>query len=127
MRTTPGRFRTRVITEGVVSSLHVDYKHSKIKQYHKEGCALRTETIISDTRDFEIGRRPENLSALRKVGFTSNRRLLNDQRISHDCSLGDDAFNDIHSPVQRRATSRSLLKLSGGSRPSTQLFLDRQS
>jgi hypothetical protein len=31
---TPGRFRTRVITEGVTPSLHVDYKNSKIKQYH---------------------------------------------------------------------------------------------
>jgi hypothetical protein len=31
---TPGRFRTRVITEGVVPSLHVDYKNAKIKQYH---------------------------------------------------------------------------------------------
>jgi hypothetical protein len=31
---TPGRFRTRVITEGVMPSLHVDYKHSRIKQYH---------------------------------------------------------------------------------------------
>src|SRR5579859_5861391 len=29
---TPGRFRTRVITDGVVPSLHIDYKHSKIKQ-----------------------------------------------------------------------------------------------
>jgi len=31
---TPGRFHTRVITEGVTPSLHVDYKNSKIKQYH---------------------------------------------------------------------------------------------
>jgi hypothetical protein len=36
-RATPGRFRTRVITDGVVPALHVDYKHSKIKQYLKEG------------------------------------------------------------------------------------------
>jgi hypothetical protein len=33
-RATPGRFRTRVITGGVAPSLHVDYKNSKIKQYH---------------------------------------------------------------------------------------------
>ena len=33
-RRTPGRFRSRVITEGVVPSLHVDYKSSRIKQYH---------------------------------------------------------------------------------------------
>ena len=47
-RPTPGRFRTRVITDGVVPSLHVDYKHTKIKQYHKQGRALRTETTIND-------------------------------------------------------------------------------
>ena len=64
-RATPGRFRTRVLTEGVVPSLHADYKHARIKQYHKEGRALRTETIINDTRDFQIGRRLENLAALR--------------------------------------------------------------
>lgn len=29
---TPGRCRTRVITEGVTPSLHVDYKHSRSKQ-----------------------------------------------------------------------------------------------
>ena len=39
---TPGRFRTRVITDGVIPSLHVDYKNTKVKQYHKEGRALRT-------------------------------------------------------------------------------------
>jgi hypothetical protein len=43
-RRTPGRFRGRVLTEGVVPSLHVEYKKSKVKQYHKEGQALRTET-----------------------------------------------------------------------------------
>src|SRR5712664_1648635 len=63
-RPTPGRFRTRVITDGVVPSLHVDYKKSRIKQYHKEGQALRTETTINDTRDFAIGRRIENLEEL---------------------------------------------------------------
>jgi hypothetical protein len=109
-RSTPGRFRTRVLIEGVVPSLHVDYKHSKIKQYHKEGRALRTETIINDTRDFEIGRRLKNLSALRKVGFKANRRLLSVQRISHDCTLGEDAFNQIHSPLERDGQRASALR-----------------
>ena len=81
---TPGRFRTRVITDGVVPSLHVDYKHSTIKQYHKEGRALRTETTINDTRDFKIGKRLTHLPALREIGFTANRRLLGVQRLDHD-------------------------------------------
>ena len=59
---TPGRFRTRVITDGVVPSLHIDYKHTKIKQYHKLGRALRTETTINDApADFGI---PKRLTSL---------------------------------------------------------------
>jgi len=95
---TPGRFRTRVITEGVTPSLHVDYKHSKIKQYHKEGRALRTETTINDTRDFAIGKRLKNLPALREVGFAANRRLLDVQQLSHDCHVGSATFQQLQKP-----------------------------
>jgi hypothetical protein len=92
---TPGRFRTRVITDGVYPSLHVDYKATRIKQYHKEGRALRTETTINNTNDFAIGKRLHNLPALREVGFRANRRLLDVQRISHDCSIGEAGFQAI--------------------------------
>jgi hypothetical protein len=87
-RATPGRFRTRVITAGVTPSLHVDYKHATIKQYHKEGRALRTETTINDTRDFRIGKRLTNLPALREAGFSASRRLLRLERLSHDPITG---------------------------------------
>jgi len=73
---TPGRFRTRVLTQGVVPSLHVSYKHAKIKQYFKEDRALRTETTINNSRDFAIGQRLHNLPALREIGFAANRRLI---------------------------------------------------
>jgi len=96
---TPGRFRTRVLTAGVTPSLHVDYKRSRIKQYHKEGRALRTETTINDARDFRLGKRLVNLPALRQIGFQANRRLLDVQRISQDCSLGEDAFRQVNEPV----------------------------
>jgi hypothetical protein len=109
-RRTPGQFRTRVITDGVVPSLHVDYKKTRIKQYHKEGQALRTETTINDTRDFAIGRRIENLKELRNIGFTANRRLLDVQRIGHDCFIGEAAFQDMQKPAivddQRAAALR---------------------
>lgn len=100
-RRTPGRFRTRVITEGVTPSLHLDYKRSRIKQYHKEGRALRTETTINNTRDFGIGRRltRENLAALRRIGFQANRRLLDVERLSHDCAVGDTVFTQLHRPA----------------------------
>lgn len=108
-RRTPGRFRTRVLTEGVTPSLHIDYKHSRIKQYHKEGRALRTETTINNTRDFGIGKLLHNLSALRKVGYEANRRLLDVQRISHDCTIGEDAFAQVSRPVQVQGQRASAL------------------
>ena len=78
---TPSRFNTRVITEGVMPSLHVSYKNSKIKQYFKEDKALRTEMTINNARDFAIGKKLENLPALREIGFTANRRLLDVEKI----------------------------------------------
>ena len=97
-RRTPGRFRTRVITDGVVPSLYVDYKSSKIHQYHKAGRGLRTEATINNTRDFNIGKRLHNLPLLRQVGFQANRRLLDVQRTSHDCTIGQDAFQHLQQP-----------------------------
>jgi hypothetical protein len=98
-RRTPGRFRTRVLTEGVVPSLHVQYKKSKVKQYHKEGQALRTETTINDTYDFEIGRALHNLPALREIGFAANRRLLCVESLSHDCLIGEDHLDAVSHPI----------------------------
>jgi hypothetical protein len=77
----------------------IDYKHSKIKQYHKLGVALRTETTINDTYDFDIGRGLHNLDALRQVGFAANRRLLDVQRTSHDPFIGTARLTQVAAPV----------------------------
>ena len=105
-RATPGKFRTRVITDGVIPTLHIDYKHSKIKQYHKEGKARRTETTINDTRDFGIGKRLHNLPALRAAGFTATRRLLDVQKLSHDPADGHAAIRQICDPLTTGAGTR---------------------
>jgi hypothetical protein len=72
-----GTFRTQVITKGVNPTLCCFYKSARLKQYFKEGRALRTETVLCDTRDFGIGRRvcAPNWYALRAVGESANRRL----------------------------------------------------
>jgi hypothetical protein len=107
---TPGRFRTRVLTEGVTPTLYIDYKKSRIKQYHKEGRALRTETTINDTRDFKIGKRLNNLPALRQVGFEANRRLLDVQKISQDCAVGEELFRQVTQPVEVNGQRGSALR-----------------
>lgn len=106
---TPSRFRTRVLTTGVTPSLHVEYKHTKIKQYHKQGRALRTETTINDSRDFDIGKRLCNLPALRQVGFCATRRLLAVQRLSSDPTIGQGAFDALATPVVAGSQRASAL------------------
>src|SRR6516164_9161928 len=96
---TPGRFRTRVITHDVTPSLNVYYKSARIKQYHKENHALRTETTINNTYDFGVGRRLHNLPKLRAIGFAANRRLLEIERMSHDCILSEETLRSVDQPV----------------------------
>ena len=97
---TDGRCRTRIVTEGVVPSLHVYYKNTHLKQYHKEGRGLRTETTINNTYDFGVGRRLKNLPALRQIGFAANRRVLEVERLTHDCQIGAQAFAQLQKPAE---------------------------
>lgn len=98
-RRTPDRFQTRVVTKGVIPSIHFDFKSARIKQYYKEGRALRVETTINNSRDFGIGKRLHNLPQMREFGFSANRRLLNVQTISHDCAVGEDTWNQVVRPI----------------------------
>jgi hypothetical protein len=87
-RCTPGRFHTRILTKGVEPSIQVHYRASKVKQYFKEGRALRTETTVNDTRDFGIGRMltAENWNALIDIGHQINQRLLTAQLEACQCA-----------------------------------------
>jgi hypothetical protein len=107
---TPGRFRTRVITQGVMPSLHVGYKHSHIKQYHKENRALRTETTVNNPRDFAIGKRLNNLPAVREIGFRANRRLLDVQCLSQDCTTGEEVLRKANRPLMVGRQRESALR-----------------
>lgn len=98
-RTTRARFRTRVVTREVTPSLNVYYKNTRIKQYHKENRALRTETTINNSYDFAVGKRLTNLLKLRAIGFAANRKLLEVERLSHDCILSEDTFQAVNRPV----------------------------
>jgi hypothetical protein len=85
---TPGRFWTRAITRGVECGIQVHYRASKVKQYFKEGRALRTETTINDSYDFGIGRlvTEANWQALVQVGHDINERLLDAQLDACACA-----------------------------------------
>jgi len=87
-KATPGRFWTKVVSRGVEPALSAHYKHSKVKQYFKDGRALRTETTINDSYDFDIGRRvtKQNWQALLAIGHETNERLLEAQLQACECA-----------------------------------------
>lgn len=87
-RCTPGRFHTKIFHNGVEPAIQVHYRASKVKQYFKEGRALRTETTVNDTRDFGIGRRltQDNWDALVAIGHRVNQRFLDHQLQACQCA-----------------------------------------
>jgi hypothetical protein len=89
VKTTPGTFATRIITNGVMPSLHIQYKRCHVKQYFKEGRALRTETTINDAYDFGLKRGLHHFDALRRLGQRTNTRLLETEQVAHDCGLSE--------------------------------------
>lgn len=97
---TPSKFRTRVITHGVHPSIHIEFKKSHVKQYFKEGRALRTETTINDPDDFGLKKHISNLPYLQKLGRHINRRLLDVQRVSPNCDLSKESIERIVQPTE---------------------------
>ena len=96
---TPGTFRTRVIQDGVLPSLHIGYKSFDLKQYFKEGRALRTEGTFRDPKDFNVNKGLSNFSYLQQIGRQINRRLLEVERVSQNSGLSADGIQRVVQPT----------------------------
>jgi hypothetical protein len=107
---TPGPFRTRVVREGVIPSLYVDYKSNRLKQYFKEGRALRTELTVNDAGEFGLGRKLANLPALRELGFQTARRLLHVETTSQDFAFSEEVFREVTGPCRVGEQRASALR-----------------
>ncbi|HEX9521097.1 MAG TPA: hypothetical protein VF940_33575 [Streptosporangiaceae bacterium] len=102
-RDTPGTFRTTIDrpaigpdTGGVV--LNLFYKHSRIKQYLKDGRAMRIETVINAPRDLGCNARLPNLDELQSRARACNRRILEAERAGQGTVLASPAFERIAHP-----------------------------
>jgi hypothetical protein len=103
-RDTPGVFRTAIDrpavgpdTGGVV--LNLFYKHSRIKQYLKDGRAMRIETVINAPRDLGCNARLPNLDALQAKARAANHRILEAERAGQGTVLASPAFERIAHPT----------------------------
>ena len=96
---TPEVFKTKVVTRGVDVTVNAFYQHSRIKQYLKDGRALRIETVVNDTYDLGCQRRLHNLPELQTKARAVNRRLLDTERVGQGCVLASPAFERIAHPT----------------------------
>jgi hypothetical protein len=88
----PGR-----ATAGVTISAF--YKHSRIKQYLKDGRALRIETVVNSPVDLRCQRRLHNLDELQARARAINTRLLETERVGQGCVFDSPAFARISQPT----------------------------
>jgi len=100
-RTTKGVFKTRVLTHGAEATMSISYKHSRVKQYLKEGRAIRVETTFNGPQDVGVLRRICHLEQLREVARAVNRRLLDVQRVASGPDLAASLFEQVALPYIR--------------------------
>ena len=92
---TPTGFRTNVVTRGVDTTVNFFYRHSRIKEYLKDGRALRIETVVNSPTDFGVLRRLEHLPELITKARDANDRLLHAQHVGQGCVLASPAFERV--------------------------------
>jgi len=115
-RATQGTFKTKVVTRGTEVTINAFYRHSRIKQYLKDGRALRVETVINSPTDLRIGRRLHNLGELQDAARAINARLLETERAGQGCVLANPVFERIAHPTVDAAGRRATAMRFGDSR-----------
>jgi hypothetical protein len=99
----------KLVTRGAEVTLNAFYRHSRIKQYLKDGRALRIETVINAPNDLGCQRRLHNLDELQAKARAVNARVLQAERVGQGCVLANPVFERIAHPTVsaegRRATA----------------------
>jgi hypothetical protein len=109
-KTTREPFRTRVFSAGDEVKLDLGYKHSRLKQYLKDGRALRIEAVINKPADLGVLARLEHLPELVAKARRVNRRLLMIERAGQSCAIGSALFERIHQPYAREGQRTGALR-----------------
>jgi hypothetical protein len=95
----PGGFKTKIDQYCELVTINVFYKHSRLKQYLKDGTALRIETVINNPSDLRINRRLENLLELQDKARAINAFLLETETAGQDTVLVSPVIERITRPT----------------------------
>ncbi|MFY9648431.1 hypothetical protein, partial [Trebonia sp.] len=95
----PGGFKTKIDQYCELVTMNVFYKHSRVKQYLKDGTALRIETVINNPSDLRVNRRLENLPELQARARAINAFLLETETAGQDTVLVSPVIERITRPT----------------------------
>ena len=97
-RPTRWPYQERLFSPGTEVHMDFSFKHSRVKQYLKEGRALRIETVINKPADLGLRARLQHLPELVAQARAVNHRLLTIERAGQGCAIGSALFERIHQP-----------------------------
>ena len=103
-------YQTRVFTPGTEVKMDFAFKRSRVKQYLKEGRALRIETVVNKPSDLGVLARLEHLPELLSKARQVNDRVLRIERAGQSCAIGTALFERIHQPYVREGQRTGALR-----------------
>jgi hypothetical protein len=95
----PGGFKTKIDQRCELVTLNVFYKSSRVKQYLKDGKALRIETVINSPKDLRVNRQLSNLPELQDKARAINAFLLETETAGQDTVLVSPVIERITRPT----------------------------
>ena len=94
-----GVFKTAIDRNNQGVTINAFWRHSRLKQYLKDGRALRIETVVNSPDDLGCQRRLHNLNKLQARARAINARLLETERVGQGCVFDSPAFARISQPA----------------------------
>jgi hypothetical protein len=94
-----GGFRTTIDRYCHMVTVNVFYRNSRLKQYLKDGVALRIETVVNDPRDLRCNRQLHNLPELQDKARAINARLLETETVGQGTALVSPVIERITRPT----------------------------
>jgi hypothetical protein len=94
-----GGFKTKIDRYCDLVTINVFYKNSRLKQYLKDGIALRIETVINDPHDLRCNRQLHNLPELQDKARAINARLLETETAGQGTALVSPVIERITRPT----------------------------
>ena len=94
-----GGFKTKIDRYCHLVTINVFYKNSRLKQYLKDGVALRIETVINTPNDLGCNRQLQNLPELQDKARAINDRLLHTETAGQGTVLVSPVIERITRPT----------------------------